>query len=73
MERNQCGTPLPLTLGAEEQPKPSLLDELISRRAQIARRAKEAVAKLDRQINVLRQSEAETIVREAREALDNSY
>lgn len=54
-------------------PTPSLLDQLITRRTQIARQAKDAVAKLDRQINLLRQSEAETIIREAEEALNNSF
>ncbi len=51
------------------QAKPSLLDQLLAERSQIARDAKARVAKLDRHINLLRQSGAEEILREAQDAL----
>lgn len=50
--------------------QPSLLDQLLARRAQIAKDTKARIAKLDREINLLRQSDAEQIVKGAKETLE---
>lgn len=58
-----------VSFDAGEPVEPSLLDQLITERSKIAIKAKSEVAKLDREIKCLRESDAENIVREAREAL----
>lgn len=63
MTANQYGE-----IGNCEQP--SLLDQLLARRAQIAKDTKARIAKLDREINLLRQSDAEQIVKGAKETLE---
>lgn len=56
--------------GACYEPAPmSIVDQLVAKRAKLAADHKRKIQKLDRQINMLEQSDAERLVREAQETL----